>query len=716
LIDKASAAKHKFSVLLGDALTQPGAEAAARIASRFDEAGSSRLYSALDTGTVAGLSAAEKQAYDFYKPAFRKGLEEANALGLSIEPRQNYITYKLSSMDKIPALMQKQADLAGVDLKALPERGKVADWITQTVGGDATRETALKELVRGAEVVSGLKISTLPQLRTVLAKVEDPRFLREAVETRAGMMLKREGDIPMFLREKNVARLYHDWISTAYKHALTRDTISGLKVGLKKALAVNDKVAATYISNHIKDLVGVRRGTVASWTKAKTLQAQQSLQKRAESATNPISKQFFRTLATAPDTANLFFSQVYPNFLGWSPRAALTNATQPFLMTVPEMGPAYGMPKVLNAYKDLAGFLAQAKSTRPIKLDASTAALLGKKPGDVISVSSLSDLLEKTGTGGRQFDSGMMQALGEGITSSRLYQGAAKLSDAHAKLAMGLFSFSENANRFVAAHAGASWASDLFGAGGARAKAMAEAMLSKADSGYRRAITDAMRKGDQAEATRLARNYMVGKTIFNYDRATMSEYGRAVGPLFSTFTKWPLAISGDIIRELETKGVAVGGTRLLGKYMGPLTLLWAADQALSPGKDAEGPLERGMAVSVGSKGLPGMSPIGVMADVAAGEAFTPPVVSAVRDVVMGIGTRDIYKLYRALVDMGSGFIPIFPGLANLLVNLDYVLGSDEKPKGTLLNKALHGFDIEPDQAVRDFAGELDESLGIERRK
>ena len=88
--------------------------------------------------------------------------------------------------------------------------------------------------------------------------------------------------------------------------------------------------------------------------------------------------------------------------------------------------------------------------------------------------------------------------------------------------------------------------------------------------------------------------------------------------------------------------------------MGPLALLWAADQALSPGKDADNVLEKATAVSVGSKGLAGMSPVGVMGDVASGEAFTPPIVSAIRDVGMGIATADAYKciMYKALTDMG----------------------------------------------------------------
>ena len=91
------------------------------------------------------------------------------------------------------------------------------------------------------------------------------------------------------------------------------------------------------------------------------------------------------------------------------------------------------------------------------------ASLMGKKPGEAVAVNSLAELLEKTGTGGRQWDSSMMQALGEGVTASKWYQGASRLSDAHAKLAMSLFGLAENANRFVAAHAGASWIRDLLG-------------------------------------------------------------------------------------------------------------------------------------------------------------------------------------------------------------------------------------------------------------
>jgi hypothetical protein len=177
---------------------------------------------------------------------------------------------------------------------------------------------------------------------------------------------------------------------------------------------------------------------------------QQNLRKRAASTSNPVMKKTMESLASFPETSNLFFSQVYPNFLGWSPRAALTNAVQPLLMTVPEMGTAYGMPKVLAGYNSLAKFFAQARTQKHITLDPLMASLMGKKPGEAVAVSSLAELLEKTGTGGRQWDSSMMQALGEGVTASKWYQGASRLSDAHAKLAMSLFGLAENANRFVA--------------------------------------------------------------------------------------------------------------------------------------------------------------------------------------------------------------------------------------------------------------------------
>ena len=60
---------------------------------------------------------------------------------------------------------------------------------------------------------------------------------------------------------------------------------------------------------------------------------------------------------------------------------------------------------------------------------------------------------------------------------------------------------------------------------------------------------------------------------------------------------------------------------------------------------------------------------------------------------------------------------MFPGLANLVVNMSYVLGDDEKPKGTILNKVVTSMGGDsPDEAVRDFVGELEESVGIERKR
>ena len=71
----------------------------------------------------------------------------------------------------------------------------------------------------------------------------------------------------------------------------------------------------------------------------------------------------------------------------------------------------------------------------------------------------------------------------------------------------------------------------------------------------------------------------MSETQFNYNRTTLSEYGRYMGPVFTMFTKWPLSIAGDVrsklLNEKQYKKAAT-------KYLGPLAAFTAADAMLSP--------------------------------------------------------------------------------------------------------------------------------------
>lgn len=669
------------------------------------------VYSALDSGTRESLPRELQPAFDAFRTLFDEGAEAAKRAGLKLEKRANYVPYKIQDTLELVKSFEKQIDALPPPL-AEAVRNKA---ITQDVLESLKADPAGRELVQAVAVLSGTKPSATAQhFSKKLAAIQDPRMLGERVETAARSAYMREGDIPQFIREKNVARLYSNWNQDTFRHLAMRDAISDMKLAARKAMIMGAKDDANYIVDHMKDLLGVRRGTAASWFKDQRLAWSVAMTKAAQKASDEgsVLAPLYKGLARAPELMPTLFNQIYPNFLGLSPRAALMNAAQPFLMTVPELGYAYGTPRLLSAYMDIAKLLS-GKVTGKVELNAAMAARMGKRPGDIISTNELTRLLKGTGRTPVQFQAELMDTLGRGISESSLYKGITRPLEKWNEFAMSAFTGAETLNRMAASLTGLGVAQDILGHNGVKMQAAGKAFVERMGSGYRRSINEALGRQDTGRVAELLQNYMISKTIFNYNRATMSAYGRSMGPLLSSFTKWPLTIAGDIIQNFsrgESVGQKVrGGISKTGlHYMAPLALLYAANEAVKPAIDDQEWAKR----LLGSKGLVGIAPVAAVGDIVSGDLQAPPVVSVVRGLGAGLVTADASKLWRALNDGIAAFTPAVPALADSLIGLQAALANEPKPKGTLLGKISQaaGMDTNPDEVVRDFTQEIKDSL------
>jgi hypothetical protein len=74
--------------------------------------------------------------------------------------------------------------------------------------------------------------------------------------------------------------------------------------------------------------------------------------------------------------------------------------------------------------------------------------------------------------------------------------------------------------------------------------------------------------------------FLIGKTVFNYDKASASELARTVAPALMTFTKFPLNVIGDIAEQLETKGFSRGISDIERRLLRPAIALYAGDMVL----------------------------------------------------------------------------------------------------------------------------------------
>ena len=121
----------------------------------------------------------------------------------------------------------------------------------------------------------------------------------------------------------------------------------------------------------------------------------------------------------------------------------------------------------------------------------------------------------------------------------------------------------------------------------------------------------------------------------------MSEYGRTMGPLFSTFSKWPTATVGQIIEGYRTKGAIRGSTQLTEQLVAPFLLLEAADWAMGQANawdDAEGTDVQKKLLS--REGLSQGAPIGNIKGIITGDFFSPPIIDTAMKVIQALGTED----------------------------------------------------------------------------
>jgi hypothetical protein len=150
-------------------------------------------------------------------------------------------------------------------------------------------------------------------------------------------------------------------------------------------------------------------------------------------------------------------------------------------------------------------------------------------------------------------------------------------------------------------------------------------------------------------------HYLAAKTQFNYNRMSLSQYGREFGWLFSMFTKWPASISSDVAMKLKEQGLKQGGAKLATQYFGPFIALGLLDNLILHNAH-EDPQGMGRYL-LGPKGLQGMSPVSSMGDLAGRGLFNSPVLDLAGRAVKGIINADPKQFKEAMERSARAFVP-----------------------------------------------------------
>jgi len=166
-------------------------------------------------------------------------------------------------------------------------------------------------------------------------------------------------------------------------------------------------------------------------------------------------------------------------------------------------------------------------------------------------------------------------------------------------------------------------------------------------------VSRAMQAGDSEKVQQLVRDYLIGKTTFNYSRASLSQFGRSAGSLFSVFTKWPAHIAGDVISSYERNGAMQGSVDVFSRYMAPLMSLYLIDKALFSG-DEENPFRQAF---IGKTGLSTWAPVKSLASFADGNLLQPPVIGSIAGGIKAAVTLDGKETVRWLDQTAKSFVP-----------------------------------------------------------
>lgn len=559
--------------------------------------------------------------------------EYANSIGANISKREDWIFHKRVSLVDTIMRISKEADrLADYGIGQL----KPKDFMSLR-----SSNKEVDDLVRALELMEGKAIRNANEFNTAFVLSQNPVTAGKKFGMDIGTALERKDGIPEFLLERDPFKLMTNWAADTFRSTRMQKPLSefrNIRNVLEKA---GHKDYAQYMDALISDISGARGGTVAASAQRLKLQSQLNFKRKAEETTNPVYRFTYNLLAEAPEISNVIFNQVYPNFLGLSPRAVIMNLTQPFFMTMPELGYGYGARKLFSAYGKLL-------------------------TGDWTSVVNR---LKAQGGLPASYNTELDRIVNRGMVTNPILKGTKQFAETYSKVAMSMFEASERINRVTSHILSQDIAKDLINGNAAGLK-----FLDKLTPTYKNAINKALKEGNADQVEELVSRYVTSKTLFNYNRITMNKFGREMGPLFSVFSKWPASVAGQVIESYERKGIIGGTTELSQRYLAPLAFMSAVsslmfDELASSelGKNDAKTLEQlmtGKNAELYTKEGPGLvrgfakaTPLGSVDAILSGKVFSPPAVALIRDPAVAILKGDKNKLENWAANTVGGFVP-----------------------------------------------------------
>lgn len=609
---------------------------------------------------------------------FEKHRQILGEMNYSIKKKENYFPHIMPDTTEVISRLRRRIGAATekvgfnfLDSKigtATPELARAYNLLKQQ-DPDLIRAVELLNQRKAADAADFLLLArraTVPG-----GPVQGSRF------TDASAAHLREDAIPEFLLTNGLRTSGLNWVRETYRHVMLKDSINEINRVRDILAASKDQRGARYLTNMLGDITGMRPGTFATimrggavgirtWADGlvDTAVRNPTYTNRAIGAFGDLVKQVQEVW---PATLNM----AYPNFLGLSPRALLMNMSQIPTMTVPELGPKLG-----GRYFSKAAGEILRDSTKGYELtlrNPSLARQMNLKVGDVIKTKDVSLYLKNEGMLAQPWTQDLIDAMHSDIKKSLPAEAYTSIANSYSSAAMFFFSKTEEMNRVLTAKMGRELAVDLLNKD---ADALSW-LQTVASIGGKKTIMELVEKGDGAALTRYVQDYLISKTILNYTRQSMSEFGRFMGPMFSMFTKWPTTVLGEVVEQYAVNGFKKGSGELAIRYLAPWVGLAGTGAILAHGAEQLGQEERLKGLT-GSKGIEGWAPVTSLEALLGGEFLRSPaadVAGAVGKVVMN--PTDGEKVIEAVNDGLMTFAPLMGILRFWAQDVPRVLKNEE---------------------------------------
>jgi len=548
------------------------------------------------------LTGPEQRAFAGFRDFFEEGIDRVRKLAeeegippLAIKSRPNYVPAQLRDTSELRELISTRINSIQRDAEVITGRryrdiAEVPpDVFNSLINSNAEHSSTLKFM----HTLSGETGNTPSEI----SRMWKSTFLnpegRQKLETVARAALEREDLIPLWARETNLYKLADKWTTNTLRHLYLRKGIDRMRNVSSMLHNLGADSQAQYVDRLISDLMGTRKGTAAEYFTRSQDAFHTALDRRIRDAGSDWQRTALRTVKMMPTFLQDLSKQIYPNLLGaLNPRTLIMNLTQTFTKTLPEFGGPYGSLLFMRG---------------------------AARVGGVRKLPAYMRRMEAMGLAPRRFMGGSLDYLDEGLARTDAAQLLKRGTRAMAEVGMKPYEWAESVNRSVAFGASEMMANDLN-----KGSKLAETALMRFPSSVRSAVERARDAGDVGGMVREIATHIVNSTQYQYNRASMSEYGRTMGPLFSAFSKWPTATLGQVVEGYRSKGALGGSARLAEQLVAPWVLLETADALMGQYSD-EGLTDRQKKL-FSSQGISQAAPIGTLKGVVTGDFFTPPVI------------------------------------------------------------------------------------------